>query len=205
MIEFYIPHNMNGYNWCTLNFQWLTLFPWHKIINSRLIIGMDFFKENRIYFIYFLIFGLWSSWRNANYNWSIGLYSICSMLIAFASYIVTFLINKFNLTMTLSTLVGNSAFLLILFVQSVISIETLIKTKSQQRFIEKFCSVDNLFNIKLGISVTYREEKRGILVKILILMAVLLLIKINIWAYTTYISEALEFFYCTMFFVHMVR
>lgn len=180
---------------------------------------MDFFKENRKYFIYFLTFGLWSSWQKAHYKWQIRLYAICLMLIIFALYIATFIFNKFKSNMSLSTILGHSAFFSMILVQSVISIETFIKTKFQVRFVEKFNSVDHLFNTKLGISVAYLEEKRDILTKILILVLVLLLIKINIYVYVTYMSVALEYFYCTMYsswlmrmrciqvlyFVHMVR
>lgn len=158
----------------------------------------------RNYFLCFLFFGVWSSWQNSQHKWQLRTYSLLSIATMFSSYLIAFFINRFAQENTLSTNIANSSFFIMLIVHSVIAIETFAKYKVQEKVLQHFSFIDQLFNNKLCVRLPYHEEKWEILCRIMMLVF-LILLKFTLCAYTDYLNPVLKCFYCTMYSSWVMR
>lgn len=122
-------------------------------------IRMAFFEQMRLYFIFFIFFGLWSTWQNNKYRSLLRVYSACCVQQEFLSFVsVIYSYNIFE-NNSLSATIANWLYIIDSLTHVVIVFESLYKRKAQLQLIRKFCSVDELFRNKLGITIPYRREK----------------------------------------------
>lgn len=140
-------------------------------------IRMAFFEQMRLYFIFFIFFGLWSTWQNNKYRSVLRVYSACCMQQEFLSFVsVIYSYNIFE-NNSLSATIANWLYIIDSLTHVVIVFESLYKRKAQLQLIRKFCSVDELFRNKLGITIPYRREKCTMLKLYLIILVLLTVFK----------------------------
>lgn len=158
-----------------------------------------FFEEMRNYIVYFLVFGLWSSWKDSKYKLLLKAHSIFSITIVFFSYISAYLFNQFSDQATLTTTVSMALFITVLVAHLIITVETFIRCCSQLALVQKLSHVDSLFCSKLLICIPYRREKSEFFIRNFILVFIVIAIKCFVVVFTFYQESVVNFLYCLMY------
>lgn len=158
---------------------------------------MDFFDRMRNYIVYFLVFGVWSSWKSSEYRIWLQAYPLASLALLSLSYISSvksFLILP-SLSGTLTILLFSTTFLTHFF----ITIETIAKSETQLRIVQEFSIVDRMFETTLNIYIPYRREKEKLFVRNCVLVSFIVVLKgIPIVYFHLYRNE-LDFMYCLLY------
>lgn len=121
-----------------------------------------FFDEMRNYFVCFITFGLWSSWKNSKYNRLLQIYVTFFIISVASSYLLAIFRKEYPLETKLSTAIGTILLCIILVAHSVVVVETIFKSDAQLRLIQKFTFVDRFIDSKLNVSIAYDKEKCGL-------------------------------------------
>lgn len=159
---------------------------------------MDFFKQMRYYFIYFRIFGLWSSWENPKHKWLLRIYLFLSITIVAVSYpnAILFELGSNFLRGTVNTVL----FIFISVSVLTIIIETLLNANDQIQLIERCSMVDHIFSTKLGVIIPYHGQKRKLFIQHCILASLVLLTILIMLIYVHFISRNFLNFLCFEFY-----
>lgn len=139
---------------------------------------MSFFVQLRNYFIFFIVFGLWSSKHNQKYK----ILSRISSAISISFFLIAFslTIETFPDFSTLSNVVANVLYVFLFLTHLIILLESVVKIEAQAKLIDILSSVDHLFHAKIGIAIPYRWEKSKIFNQTLILVLIEVTIKLII-------------------------
>lgn len=178
-----------------------------------------FFAQMRNYIVYFLVFGLWSSWKDSKYKLLLKAHSIFSITIVFFTYLSAYVFNQFSEAATLSATVSTTLFITILVAHLIITVETFHRCCSQLALVQNLSTVDSMFNTKLSICIPYQREKSEFFVRNIAIVFVVIAIKLFVVVFTLYQNRSMNFFYCIMysnwimhlrsiqvlFFVYLVR
>lgn len=156
----------------------------------------------RKFFLYFVLFGLWSSWLNSKYKCLIQIYSIVPTITIFSC--VAFFSQLYEYT-SLGRIISNTSFILILMVHSIVSIETLLSSNIQVELIKKFSLVDRLFHTKLRVSIPYLNEKQTLLTQYCILVPIMVFSKIVIVIYFRIRKRSINFTVSSMYSTLFLR
>lgn len=155
-----------------------------------------FFKQMRKFFLFFVLFGLWSSWTNSKHKFLIQVYSILPTITVFLC--LTFFSQFYDYN-SLGKTISNTSFILILTVHSIVSIETLLSTNIQIQLIEKFSLVDRLFSTKLRVAIPYHREKRSLFTQNCIFVPIMVVSKIGIAVYFYIRRHSINFTVSSMY------
>lgn len=140
---------------------------------------MAFFEQMRYFFILFILFGLWTSWKNIEHKQYLRAYSIFSIALPFVCFSTAVCYNRFFAFERLSFVVSNLLLALVYLTHLVIVSESAFQSKSQMKIIQRFASVDSLFYTQLAIRIPYHEEKRDLVIRILILALIEMSVKLQ--------------------------
>lgn len=168
-------------------------------------IKTTFFDEIRGFNAFFLIFGLWPTWPNPKYKSSLVLYSIFSIFLVFAIFLSAVYINKVMDDNTLSGAVAYSFLFSILATHLIVVLQSLFHRKAQMKLVQKFSHVDRLFNTKLQLFISYRNEKRSLLVRMLLLLCFFVGVKLALLLHLYYQGHLGSFWYHCLFSIWIVR
>lgn len=127
----------------------------------------------RIFFEFFFIFGLWSSWKDNKYISQFKLYSVFSLAIVICCFSSAYFFNIFFDFNSITNTAANSLFVLIILAHLIIAIESISQKDAQMKLIEKLNFVDQMFNVKLKRIIPYKTEKFEIFVRNSIFMVLL--------------------------------
>lgn len=141
---------------------------------------MSFFVQIRTYLAFFILFGLWSSWRNTKYKFLLKIYSVLSIISGFAIYSLAVLIDGFSEFNALPNIVSNILYILQFLTHFITALESILKTGAQAKLIDTLSTVDYMFYTKIGIAIPYRTEKCQILLRTMILLFIEIIIKLAI-------------------------
>lgn len=180
---------------------------------------MTFFKQISNYIVFFIIFGLWTTWRNSKYFWLLQIYSCTLIIAAFVLNFASVLMDEFSESLSLSSTISTLSLITILLTHLVIVIETPCKSIAQVLLIEKFTNVDRTFHTGLSVSIPYRKEMRKLFSHTFLLISVVFITTTTIWANSIYLHQTNNFMYSCMysscimrlrliqvlFFVYLVR
>lgn len=139
---------------------------------------MEFFRQMKNYFVWFIVFGLWSQFSQTfKYNKLIKAYSVVLTLFLFTPHVLRFCMGPIFVKDDFKNTIISSLFMTILFAHFITATETLVKSSSQTKLIDKFEHVDELFCSKLLIRVPYHKQKHGLFIRILIVIFTINLFK----------------------------
>lgn len=140
---------------------------------------MSFSVQIRNYLAFFMLLGLWSSWQNSKYKLFLRISLAISNICFCALFSLTVLIDRFRDFDALSNIVSNVLFILLSLTHLVILLESILKNEAQAKLIDTLSEVDHLFFVKIGLSVSHRSEKFGMLIRLLGLASTEVVVK---WA-----------------------
>lgn len=156
----------------------------------------SFFDEMRSFVVFYLIFGLWPSWKELNeYKYLLIGYSIFSISLVFGVFLSAIFINKVLEDNTLSSAVAYSFLLSILATHLVIVVQALFYRKALVRLMNKFTYVDKLFNQKLQIFISYKQERRQLWMRFIIILGILVSIKFALIIHLQWRGQLVSFWY----------
>lgn len=180
---------------------------------------MTFFKHISNYIVVFIIFGLWSTWRNIQYKWLFRIYSIAIIIGIFCTHLPALFTDKIFGTSSLPLTISTISFGTIVLTHLIIAIETPFKRNAQLKLIEKFTQVDQTFNNGLSEVMPHKEQMQKLFFHTILYISIVLFITALIWVSSYYFQEIYDQMYfwtissCIMrlrlieilFFVYLVR
>lgn len=168
-----------------------------------------FFTGMRKYFVCFVIFGLWTVWNNQKYKCILQLYSAILMTLTIFSFICVKHSSDFNElfeNVTLSTTVATLLYFVLLLAHLVIAFESMYKSKAQEKLIQTFSIVDQMFSVKMStFNILCNVSKRKLFICNIFIISVILCLKIPIIIYSHCSSNSLRFVYPSMYSSWIVR
>lgn len=164
-----------------------------------------FLKEMRKYFVCFIIFGLWTSWKNCKFENVLRLYSVLLIKLIFCSFFCAIIFRQFFGNITLSSTIATSLFFTMLSSHFAISIESLYKRKLQEELIAKISLVDQLFRMKMGKCVAYNSDRQELFLRNIIVVLVILFLKVSVAIYSHYQIHLVNFMYPAMYSSWILR
>lgn len=166
----------------------------------------SFFEEMRSFVAFFLIFGLWPSWKETTEHQSLLIgYSIFSISLVFGVFLSAIIVNKVLEDNTLSTAVAYSFLLSILATHLIIVVQALFYRKALVRLMNKFTYIDKLFTNKLQIYISYTQEKYALWMRFIIILAAFVLIKCALIIHLHYSERLSSFWYHCLFSIWLLR
>lgn len=123
---------------------------------------MEFFYHIRNYIIFFVLFGVWSSWENSKYKFLLQTYPLISFGVIFYSYY-----RSIRIFLGISPHIDTLTFLLFtttFFGHMLITIETILKSQVQFKLIQQFSIADRSFETALKKQIPYREENENLFI-----------------------------------------
>lgn len=139
---------------------------------------MEFSGQFRVYISTFIFFGLWTSLPHNSHRLLIRFYSISVLLLVFCLFSVIIYLKQLKSLTTLSDTVANSLYISTILLHMFIIIETILKSDSQMKLIEKFALVNELFNIKLNVTIPNQGNKCEIFGRNLVCLSLFLAVDI---------------------------
>lgn len=176
----------------SLHFAWpivFTLISWNNVegwknsIHSERKREMEFFKEMRIFFVFFISLGFWTTWQNGEFKFLLRLCSAFSMVLKFLFFSSAIIFDKLYGFDSLSNTVANVLFVFSALTHFVIVLETIFSDEAQKKLIQQLSAVDHLLTTKLQMKITYQHEKRTIFIHMLILASSKILTNVIIVIY----------------------
>lgn len=179
---------------------------------------MAFFKQMQNYILFFILFGLWSTWKNLKYKIQIRVCSFLSIILVLVGFSVAYIYKFYNFN-SLSNTLANLIYIFIVITHLIIVVESIYRKYAQTKLIQNLSLVDYLFNTKSNVIVSYNKEKCEIFIKCSILVSVLIFVNLIFILYTYFQNLHFNFFYVKMFsyslmhlrswqitfFVHLLR
>lgn len=167
---------------------------------------MVLFREIRIYILIFILFGLWSTWwQSSKYKFKIKLYSLFSVALVFCDFLSAIFLDKFYDCITLSNIIVNSWYAAIVITHFIIVVESIVQKSAQANLIRNLALVDQLFNIKSNVIISYYKEKREIFTRCSILILIVISIDVVIIFFTYYRELHFNLMYPAMYSNTMMR
>lgn len=178
-----------------------------------------FLDEMRVFNGFFLIFGLWPTWSSHKFKRLLLFYSIFSISLVFFIFVSAIYINKVLEDNSLSSAIAYSFLFSILTTHLIIVIQSLFYRNAQFRLVQKLSNVDRLFNTKLKIFISYRNEKKELFIRMTLLLVTFVLIKVGLM-WHLYSQKRFGSFWChclysiwimrlrcvqVLFFVYLLR
>lgn len=194
---------MRGYIKAILKFKMHSVNKWPNM--SKVEINMVFFKQMRIYFFFFIFFGLWSTWENLKYKLQIKVCSFFSIALVFVWSLTAYFLNNFYAFNSLSNTVANFMFILIVITHLTIVVESFCQKEAQVKLIQNITLSDQLFNTKLKVIMPYHREKCEIFARGFILILTVLLAKIIIAIYAWDKKLNFSFMYPAIYSILILR
>lgn len=168
--------------------------------------NQKFFEGMRSFVTFFLIFGLWPSWKEiSDYKIVLIGYSIFSILLVVGVFISAIVVNKVLDDNTLSTAIAYSFLLSILATHLIIVLQALFYRKTLVRLMNKFAYVDKLFSNKLQIQISYGKECKAMWIRFVLLLSTFVLIKLMLIAHLHQTSRLSIFWYHCLFSIWLLR
>lgn len=160
---------------------------------------MVFFKEMRNYFVFFILFGLWATWKNSEYNHHINICSFLSIILAIGVFFSAFYFNIIYVFDSFVNTVSNALLILTLTIHLVIVVEPIFQKELQSKLIQSLCRVDKLFNNKSKVIISYQREKWELFTRCFLLVSILIFVNLFWIFYTYYQNLFYDFMYPTMY------
>lgn len=164
-----------------------------------------FLDEIKGFIVFFLIFGLWPTWQNIKYKILLVFYSIFSIFLVFGIFSSAIYVNKVLEDNTLSTAVAYSFLLSILATHLIIVLQSLFYRKAQMKLVQKLSHVDRLFSTKLQIFISYRKERKALLIRFSILIFTFVAIKVALIMHLHFLGRLSSFWYHCLFSTWIMR
>lgn len=166
----------------------------------------EIFEEIRSFVVFFLIFGLWPSWKDSKYRIILIVYSIFSIFLVFCIFVSAVYINDvLDDNQQLSTAVAYSFLLSNLATHFIIVLQSLFYRNDLTRLVKKLAFVDSLLNKKLQIYISYQKEKRSIWARVLTILAILVSIKSFLSLHLHLRNEFGSFWYHCLYSIFIMR
>lgn len=177
---------------------------------------MEFFYHIRNYIVYFVLFGVWSSWENSKYKFLLQTYSLISFAVVFYSYyksirifLETYSLDTLTILLLTTTFLGHMS----------ITIETILKSQVQFKLIQQFSFADRSFETALKKQIPYHEEKENLFLLNVVITIFIAVIKLFPAIYFSVYRSEFIFLNCllyskwimhlksiqVLFFVYLVR
>lgn len=167
---------------------------------------MVLFKEIRIYILFFILFGLWSTWwQSSKYKSEIKFYSVFSVALVFCDFLSAIFLDKFYASISLSNIVANSWYTAIVITHFIIVVESIVQKSAQVNLIRNLALVDQLFNIKSKVIIPYYKEKREIFIRSSILILIVISVDVLIIFSAYYRELHFNLMYPAMYSNTMMR
>lgn len=162
---------------------------------------MGFFEHIQYYILLFTIFGLWSYRQTTSkYKLLIRFYLAYVVFLEIGAFAYVISCSyKVILNSSLSKNVSNWMYIIITLTHLVIVFETFVKSKHEAQLIDKFVSVDQLFDKKLQIMIAYKRERKQIFRRFFIVIASIIYLKGALSAYLHYHNEIFTSWYPALF------
>lgn len=164
-----------------------------------------FSDEMHGFISFFMVFGLWPTWKTTKYKTYLLAHSIFSILLVFGICLSAIFVNEMLADNTLSTAVAYSFLFSILSTHLIIVLQSLIYRRSKAKLIQKFSHVDRLFTAKLQITIGYRKEKQMLFVRFATLLCTFVAIKIGLMIHLHYLERLGSFWYHCLFSIWIMR
>lgn len=162
-----------------------------------------FFDEMRVFIVFFSIFGLWPAWKNNKHKWLLLIYSCFSILFVFIISVSAVLYKV--LENALSAAVTYSLLFSILVTHFIIVVQSLVQRKFQMKLIQKFTHVDRLFHTKLQVPVSYREERRILFHRFVMMLSTFIAIKVALMIHLYCTTDLDTFWYHCLYSIWILR
>lgn len=179
----------------------------------------EFFKQMRIYFLYFNLFGMWSVWQNSKHKLFFQAHLILSSMVVLSKYIYAVFLNRLFERNSLLGNLNNFLFIFIFASHLTIIFESFSSAAVQLQIVENFSLFDRYFSMKFGVRIQYRRQKlklfvlSSMLMMPVILTNIMIVLYIYIWKaaflngllsmYSTWITRSR--FFQVIFFVYLLR
>lgn len=160
---------------------------------------MAFFNQNRNFFIFFILFGLWTSWQTSKCKLVLHFYSIFSILQIILNFSLAIIFDRLYNSESLSNIVANFWFILSIFTHLIIVLESIYQNKMQLKLIQSVSIVDRIFAIKLCVKIPYRNEKHRLFMCVFMLMSIEIVTKLFFEIFSSlYHKQLHKLFYVTL-------
>lgn len=160
---------------------------------------MAFFNQNQNFFIFFILFGLWTSWQNSKCKLVLHFYSIFSIFQVILNFSLAIIFDRLYDSESFSNIVANFWFILSIFTHLIIVLESIYQNKMQLKLIQSFSIVDRIFAIKLCVKIPYRNEKHRLFMCVFMLMSIEIVTKLFFEIYSSlYHKQLHKLFYVTL-------
>lgn len=159
----------------------------------------------RVFIVFFSIFGLWPAWKDNKYKWLLIIYSCFSILLVFIIVVSAVFFQKVLEHNPLSSAISYSLFFSILATHLIIVVQSLVQRKFQMRLMQKFTHVDRLFHTKLQVPVSYREERRILFLRFVMMLSTFVVIKVALMIHLYSASALDSFWYHCLYSVWVAR
>lgn len=133
----------------------------------------------RIYFVVFIILGLWTSpyqtFKHKSLTHIFSLFSIVPPFLCVSCLIFFDKLYDFN---SLSNAVANSLYIFIIFTHFIIIFESIHRNKIQVSLIERLSLIDGYISTKLGVQIPYHRQKWEIFEQFMVLLLIKFITKL---------------------------
>lgn len=158
-----------------------------------------FFNGISRFVVFFIIFGLWTSWKKIQYNNLLRIYAIFPLIGTIVNFASLMFFDKLYKFITLSNTVANVTLIFIGLTHLIIACETIFTSQAQKRIIDNFSFVDQMFATKLNIKSSYQKDNRCIFIHTLILTSITIFMHLSVTAYLVYGQKIYNFLYNASF------
>lgn len=140
---------------------------------------MSFVMHLRIYFVIFILLGLWTPYQVFNQKSLVHLFSFFSIAVSLVCLFFGISFNGLYEFNGLSNVVANSLFILIIFTHFAIICESIYRNKIQVSLVEKQLLIDEHIFTKIGVRIPHRREKWEAFAQFMALLSIQFIIRIS--------------------------
>lgn len=159
----------------------------------------------RAYFLFLILFGLWSTWANSKYKAQIRVCSFVSVALVLICSSTAYFMNNFYVNNSLSNAVINCMYIFVILTHWIIIVESICQKSAQTKLIQNLSLCDEIFKTTLKVMIQYRKEKCKIFTQGFGLISILLIVKIIIALYAWYRNLKFAFMYPAMYTIFILR
>lgn len=162
-------------------------------------IKMEYSKQVYHFIAFYLLFGLWAIWQKPHHTLLLRVYSVLVASALIVVYFNAIFLNAFYNISSLASSVSGMLFSTTLLTHLIIIFETTLKSKTQFQLIQKLSLVDRMISTKLNRCIPYRNEKRVVFTRIIVLTVIVFLTKSVFIIHALYQNNMYSFLYCIAF------
>lgn len=176
-----------------------------------------FFKQIKYYVVFFISFGLWSSYPNSKYRLLIDVCSFLWMSIVFLSLFLAYYLDKIFPFDSVTNTISNLLYIFLMMTYFITVAESYSQKEAQKNLIQNISRVDFLFSTKLKVKIPYKKEKCELLIRCSAFVSIVVFVNLLFCTYRK--NTYFNFMYATMFsnfviclriiqmifFVHLLR